>query len=67
MRMRKAVDRNGLYIRPETADRLQNMETAVCHTGRYPHYRLRSDAKDKLAKSSQVNFTVTEREIRYRA
>ena len=61
---RKAADRNGLYIRLETADSTSEYGNSGLSQGDIPHYQFEiSDAKDKLAKSSlgKISLTVTEK------
>lgn len=61
---RKAADRNGLYIRLETADSTSEYGNSGLSQGDLPHYQFEiSDAKDKLAKSSlgKISLTVTEK------
>ena len=61
---RKAADRNGLYIRLETADSTSEYGNSGLAQGDLPHYQFEiSDAKDKLAKSSlgKISLTVTEK------
>ncbi|WLD76555.1 HAMP domain-containing sensor histidine kinase [Mogibacterium neglectum] len=61
---RQAADRNGLYIRLETADLTSEYGNSGLSQGDLPHYQFEiSDAKDKLAKSSlgKISLTVTEK------
>ncbi|WP_274948221.1 sensor histidine kinase [Mogibacterium diversum] len=61
---REAADRNGLYIRLETADSTSEYGNSGLSQGDLPHYQFEiSDAKDKLAKSSlgKISLTVTEK------
>ena len=61
---REAADRNGLYIRLETADSTSEYGNSGLSQGDIPHYQFEiSDAKDKLAKSSlgKISLTVTEK------
>lgn len=61
---RKAADRNGLYIRLETADSTSEYGNSGLSQGDLPHYQFEiSDAKDKLVKSSlgKISLTVTEK------
>lgn len=61
---RKAADRNGLYIRLETADSTSEYGNSGLSQGDLPHYQFEiSDAKDKLAKSSlgKISLTVPEK------
>ena len=61
---RKAADRNGLYIRLETADSTSEYGNSGLSQGNLPHYQFEiSDAKDKLVKSSlgKISLTVTEK------
>ena len=61
---RKAADRNGLYIRLETADSTSEYGNSGLSQGDIPHYQFEiSDAKDKLAKSSlgKISLTVSEK------
>ena len=61
---RKAADRNGLYIRLETADSTSEYGNSGLSQGDIPHYQCEiSDAKDKLAKSSlgKISLTVSEK------
>ncbi len=61
---RKAADRNGLYIRLETADTTTEYGNSGFSQGDLPHYQFEiSDAKDKLTKSSlgTVSLTVAEK------
>ena len=60
----KAADRNGLYIRLETADATTEYGNSGFSQGDLPHYQFEiSDAKDKLSKSSlgTVSLTVAEK------
>ena len=61
---RKAADRNGLYIRLETAESISDYGNSGFSQDDFPHYQFEiSDAKDKLAKSSlgTISLTVTEK------